>query len=85
VAGSCRATLGKAVWHGLCNMGIVFARFFHDQSVRFSMPSINGNVKPVHRAPCPVQRGTPAHPLRYDKRCQPKAVAQRLSTISKSG
>src|SRR6266852_2302263 len=28
--------------------------------------------------PRPLRHGTPAPPLRYDKRCQPKAVAQRL-------
>ena len=46
------------------------------------MPHVNGDMKPAHRVPRPVQRGTLAHPLRYDERGQPKAVAQRLRPMA---
>jgi len=53
-------------------MGIVFAGFFHAQSVRFSLPHVNGDMRPAHHVPPPVQPGTPAHPLM-------SAVSQELS------
>lgn len=38
----------------------------------------------AHSLPHPVRCGTPAHPLRYDKRCQPQAVGQRFRPMGQS-
>jgi hypothetical protein len=55
-------SIGATLWHGLCNMGIVFTCFFHAQSVRFSLPHVNDDMRPAHHVPAPVQPGTPVHP-----------------------
>jgi hypothetical protein len=55
--------IGATWWHVLCNMGIVFAGFFHAQSVRLSLPHVNEDMRPAHHVPPPVQPGTPVHPL----------------------
>ena len=59
-----RASQKHGVWHGLCNMGIVLARSYHEKSVPLSLPHVNENVRQTHSLPHPVQRGTPTHPLR---------------------
>src|SRR5712691_10318569 len=72
VAGSCRASLGDALWHGLCDVGIVSARSVHAQSVRLSLPHGKRGMRQTHSLPRPRRRGTPEPSLWYDKRCQPK-------------
>jgi hypothetical protein len=72
VASHRRERSGAALWHGLCNMGIVSAYFFHAQSVRLSLPHVNRDMRLAHHVPPPVQPGTPAHPLT-------NAVSQKLS------
>ena len=76
--------IGAALGHGSCNMRIVCARSYHEKSVPLSMPYVDGNVRQTHSLPHPVQRGTPQHPLRHDKRCQPQTVAQRLRPMGQS-
>jgi hypothetical protein len=65
VAGSCRARLGEALWHGLCVMRIVSVHSFHTKSVHPSMPSINDGVRPAHRVPpsCPTQHTSASPPV----------------------
>ena len=63
VASHCSQRIGATRWHGLCNMGIVFACFFHAQSVRLFLPHVNEDMRPAHHVPPPVRPGTPAHPL----------------------
>src|SRR5215510_15416210 len=72
VASHRRERSGAALWHGLCNMGIVSAYFFHAQSVRLSLPHVNRDMRPAHHVPPPVQPGTPVQPLT-------NAVSQKLS------
>src|SRR5262245_43182318 len=82
VVGSCRRESQKhGVWHGLCNMGIVLARSYHEKSVPLSMPHVNGNVRQTLSLPHPVQRGTPTH--QHTRSAQ--AVAQRLRTMGHFG
>jgi hypothetical protein len=75
-------SIGATLWHGLCSMGIVFTCFFHAQSVRLSLPHVNGDMRLAHHVPPPVQPGTPVHPLTM---LSVRAVAQRLSTMGHSG
>ena len=56
-------SIGATLWHGLCNMGIVFTCFFHAQSLRLSLPHVNGDMRPAHHVPPPAKPGTPVHPL----------------------
>ena len=67
-----RESRKHGVWHGLCGMRIVLVRSYHEKSVPLSMPHVNGNVRQTHSLPHPVQRGTPTHPLRDNKRGRPK-------------
>ena len=48
------------------------------------MPHVKRGTRQTPSRPRPLRRGLSAHLLREDRCGQPKAVAQRLSTIEKS-
>jgi hypothetical protein len=49
VASHRRERIETALWHGLCNMGIVSVRSSDGKSVRLSMLHVNGGMRTVCR------------------------------------
>jgi hypothetical protein len=76
-----------AFWEERCGtVCAIWGLYWHAPSTQRAYaspwPHVNGGVRQTHSLPRRIRRGTPAHLLRYDTRCQPKAVAQRLRTIA---